>query len=172
MTILEKEKNQEAPIETKNDQPLRRREEMNALLNQQLADVIDLQGQCKQAHWNVKGPQFYSLHKLFDKVHEAVSEYVDMIAERIVQLGGEARGTVRTAAQSSRLPIYPPAIVTGEEHCEALASALASFARGAREAIKQSDKAGDDATADIFTEITRGADQWLWMVESQLHETA
>ena len=88
--------------ETENDISKSRRTELNALMNQRLADAVDLQMQMKQAHWNVKGPSFIGLHELFDKVDEAVESYVDMIAERIVQLGGIAEGTVRVSAARSR----------------------------------------------------------------------
>jgi starvation-inducible DNA-binding protein len=71
--------------------------ELNGLMNQRLASAVDLQTQMKQANWNVKGPSFIGLHKLFDEVDEAVESYVDMIAERIVQLGGIAEGTARVA---------------------------------------------------------------------------
>src|SRR3989475_7201798 len=79
---------------TKNDLPEASRLEVIGLLNQRLADCIDLQTQCKQAHWNVKGPTFIALHKLFDEINEDVEAYVDLIAERVVQLGGVAEGTV------------------------------------------------------------------------------
>src|SRR6188768_1736804 len=102
----------EAPTmyETENDLPKKARTELNALMNQRLADAVDLQLQLKQAHWNVKGPHFIGLHELFDKIAEDVETYVDEIAERAVQLGGIAQGTVRVAASSSRLEEYPPAI--------------------------------------------------------------
>src|SRR2546422_5718209 len=76
--------------ETENDISAERRSELNALMNQRLADAVDLQMQIKQAHWNVKGPHFIGLHELFDQIDEAVEGYVDLIAERIVQLGGIA----------------------------------------------------------------------------------
>ena len=84
--------------ETENDISQKRRLELNALMNQRLADAVDLQLQMKQAHWNVKGPHFIGLHELFDQIDEAVEAYVDLIAERVVQLGGIAEGTVRVAA--------------------------------------------------------------------------
>ena len=74
--------------ETENDLPKTARTELSALMNQRLADAVDLQMQVKQAHWNVKGPHFIGLHELFDKIAEEVEDYVDLIAERIVQLGG------------------------------------------------------------------------------------
>ena len=113
----------EAPkmYETENDISLERRSELNALMNQRLASAVDLQTQMKQAHWNVKGPNFIGLHELFDKVDEAVESYVDMIAERIVQLGGIAEGTARVAASRSQLEEYPLAIADGAAHVEAVA---------------------------------------------------
>src|SRR5215471_13081055 len=93
--------------ETENDLPKDARVEVIGIVNQRLADIIDLQTQLKQAHWNVKGPHFIGLHELFDKIAEEVESYVDLIAERIVQLGGIAEGTVRVAAARSRLDEYP-----------------------------------------------------------------
>src|SRR6266446_7725405 len=106
--------------ETENDISQQRRTELCALLNRRLADAIDLQLQLKQAHWNVKGPHFIGLHELFDKIAEDVESYVDLTAERIVQLGGIAQGTVRVAAGRSRLGEYPPAIADGMAHVEAV----------------------------------------------------
>lgn len=63
-----------------NDIPEKRRVQINCLLNQRLANAIDLQMQIKQAHWNVKGPNFIGLHELFDQIDEAVESYVDLIA--------------------------------------------------------------------------------------------
>jgi starvation-inducible DNA-binding protein len=136
------------------------------LLNARLADCLDLQTQTKQAHWNVKGPSFIGLHELFDKVAEAVEEYVDLIAERAVQLGGTALGTARLAAKNSTLKEYPHDITAGKDHVDALSSVLAAFAEQARSAIDESDNLGDPDTADLFTEVSRGIEQWLWFVEA------
>lgn len=152
--------------ETENDLSLQRRKQLNALMNQRLASAVDLQMQMKQAHWNVKGPSFIGLHELFDKVDEAVESYVDMIAERIVQLGGVAEGTVRVAAARSRLPEYPLAIADGLAHVEAVARALSTFGQEARSTISQADELDDADTADLFTEVSRGLDKWLWFVEA------
>ena len=152
--------------ETENDLPKPARTELIALINQRLADIVDLQMQLKQAHWNVKGPHFIGLHELFDKIAEEVESYVDMTAERIVQLGGIAQGTVRVAAARSRLEEYPLAIADGMAHVEAVARALSTFGREARLTIDEADKLGDADTADLFTEISRGVDKWLWFVEA------
>jgi starvation-inducible DNA-binding protein len=155
---------------TKNELSPNIRAQVAELLNQRLADCIDLQTQCKQAHWNVKGPSFISLHKLFDEINEDVEEYVDLLAERVVQLGGVAQGTARTVASRSRLEEYPD-LTKGQEHVDALSSALATFGHGARTAILETDEMGDPATADILTEITRGIDKWLWFVEAHEQDT-
>src|SRR5271154_6030942 len=100
-------------FKTKNDIPETTRAKVVGLLNARLADCIDLQSQTKQAHWNSKGPDFIALHELFDKVNEAVEDYVDDIAERAVQLGGVAEGTARTAVKRSSLSEYPVNTVDG-----------------------------------------------------------
>jgi len=152
--------------ETENDLPKQARTALIELLNQRLADAVDLQTQIKQAHWNVKGPHFIGLHELFDKIFEDVTEYVDLIAERAVQLGGIAEGTVRVAASRSRLEEYPLEIAEGSSHVEAVARALSSFGREARMAIDETAALEDADTADMFTEISRGIDKWLWFVEA------
>ena len=152
--------------ETENDISRDRRVEISALLNQRLADAVDLQTQMKQAHWNVKGPHFIGLHELFDKIDEAVEAYVDLIAERIVQLGGIAEGTARIAAGRSRLEEYPLAIADGSAHVEAVSKALSTFGHEARNSIDQADELGDADTSDLFTEVSRGIDKWLWFVEA------
>src|SRR5437763_12812422 len=109
-------------FKTKNDLTEATRVKVVELLNARLADCVDLQTQTKQAHWNVKGPNFIALHELFDKVNEAVEDYVDDIAERAVQLGGVAEGTARSVARRSSLPEYPAGVVDGRRHVEALSS--------------------------------------------------
>jgi starvation-inducible DNA-binding protein len=153
---------------TKNDLPEGTRRQVIELCNARLADAIDLQTQTKQAHWNVKGPHFIALHELFDKVNEDVEDYVDLIAERAVQLGGAVDGTARSVAKRSTLAEYPLKSGTGRQHVDALSSALAAFGKLIRSAIEESDRLDDKDTNDIFIEISRGVDKWLWMVEAHL----
>lgn len=152
--------------ETKNDLPEKIRLQVATLLQERLADATDLMIQAKQAHWNVKGPSFIALHELFDKISEDSEEYVDLIAERIVQLGGVAEGTIQLAAQRSKLPEYPLNISGGSEHVAALSGTLALFGELTRKAIDQANELKDADTADILTEISRGADKYLWFVEA------
>ncbi len=157
---------------TKNDLPEQTRVQVIGLLNQRLADAIDLQTQCKQAHWNVKGPGFIGLHKLFDEINEDVEEYVDLIAERAVQLGGVAEGTAGVVAQRTTLPGYPLAISSGADHVAALSDALAAFGRTVRIGIEEMNELEDAGSADMLTEISRGIDQWLWFVEAHHQDSA
>ena len=155
-------------FKTKNDLSEATRSKAVDLLNARLADAIDLQTQTKHAHWNVKGPNFIALHELFDKINEDVEDYVDDIAERAVQLGGIAEGTARLAAKRSLLSEYPANTVDGRAHVEALSSVLAAFGKSVRKAINDANEFGDLDTADLFTEISRGVDKWLWFVEAHL----
>jgi starvation-inducible DNA-binding protein len=144
------------------------RREVNQLLNASLATALDLKTQAKQAHWNVAGENFYSLHLLFDKIADDVEEAVDLVAERVLQLGGTALGTARLAAERSILGEYPHHAVDGKEHVEALAERLGIFSNHVREAIEKTAKLGDPTTSDIYTEISRAADKDLWMLEAHL----
>ncbi|HVY70437.1 MAG TPA: DNA starvation/stationary phase protection protein Dps [Verrucomicrobiae bacterium] len=154
---------------TQNDQREALRRAMIDLLNQQLADAIDLGLQAKQAHWNVKGPHFIGLHELFDKVAEEIEEFIDDIAERAVELGGVALGTVQVISKESRLEAYPLELASGQGHVTALSAATAKFGASTRAAIDAANEAGDADTADLFTGVSRGVDKLVWMLEAHLH---
>jgi len=151
---------------TRNSLPEKIRIEVAALLQDRLADSIDLMMQAKQAHWNVKGPNFIALHELFDKVFTDTSKYVDLIAERIVQLGGVAEGTIRVAATRSCLPEYPLDISSASKHVAELAHEIAFYGELIRKGIDLSAQLQDADTTDILTEISRHADGNLWFVEA------
>lgn len=151
---------------TKNDLSESIRRSAIGLLQPRLADAVDLATQAKQAHWNVKGPNFIALHELFDKVDDEADEYSDLIAERIVALGGTAEGTAVVAAERSTLAKYPLDITDGAAHVEALSSALATFGKSVRAGIDAAAQAGDQDTADLFTEVSRSVDKYLWFVEA------
>jgi len=151
---------------TQNDLPDKVRGGAVDLLNQQLADALDLALQAKQAHWNVKGPSFIALHELFDTVVAELFEHADDLAERAVELGGIAFGTARSAARTSRLVEYPLDIHSGHQHVAALSAALAKFGASSRAGIDGANALGDADTADLFTEISRGVDKLLWKVEA------
>ena len=137
-----------------------------ALLNKHLAAAIDLHGQLKQAHWNVRGPTFMAIHKLFDDVAATALETSDLIAERAAGLGGTAEGTVQVASAKSYLVPYELGVANEAKHVFAVSAALAAFGQSIREAAALSTTQGDATTADLFTEISRGVDQQLWFVES------
>lgn len=154
--------------ETKIDLPEGLRTRVVRLLNERLADAIDLGAQSKHAHWNVKGPNFIALHELFDEIAEHVEEHIDLLAERITALGGTAHGTLRAAARATSLPPYPEDIVEGLAHVQALATALADFGRKVRKGIAETAEWGDADTSDLLTEISRSADKDLWFLEAHL----
>jgi starvation-inducible DNA-binding protein len=155
-------------VPTRHDLPADARQRLVALLNQQLADTTDLRTQTKHAHWNVKGPNFIALHKLFDELAEQLAEFGDEIAERATALGGVATGTARVVAANSRVPEFPPDAFDWKAVVTALADRYANLAKSTREAIDQSDELDDKDTADLFTEVSRGLDKSLWLLEAHL----
>ena len=136
------------------------------LLNARLADVIDLELQAKQAHWNVKGPNFIGLHELFDQVSASAAKYKDEIAERAVMLGGTAVGTAQAVVERTMLPPYPIEAQDWHSHVDCVSSALAKFGTALRKAIDDSDELGDAVTTDLFTEIAHEIDKYMWFVEA------
>ncbi|MBT8338290.1 MAG: DNA starvation/stationary phase protection protein Dps [Gemmatimonadetes bacterium] len=136
------------------------------LLNQLLADTVDLRSQIKQAHWNVRGIHFQPLHELFDGVAEVLPGFSDELAERVGMLGGAAAGTVRDSATASRLAEIPGGLLTGNDAVTAVAERIAFVTNAVREGISIAGEQGDEVTADLFTEIARELDKQLWFVES------
>jgi starvation-inducible DNA-binding protein len=157
---------------TKIDLPEKVRRNVIVILNDRLAYAIDLQSQIKQAHWNVKGPNFIALHELFDKLSDVVLEQIDEIAERVTSLGGTAEGTVAVAAKRSKLKNYPLSITAGKDHLFYLSTQLSVYGKVVRAAITDTDELGDADTADLFTGISRDVDKYLWFLEAHLQEKA
>ncbi len=154
---------------THNSLPEEQRAKLVEVLNRRLADSIDLMLQAKQAHWNVTGPQFVALHELFGQIARSVEASVDLLAERVVQLGGCADGTVYAVARRTSLDRYPLEVAGENGHIEALATVLASFGKHARYAIGQATELLDADSAALFTDISRDIDRWLWLVEAHQH---
>ena len=157
-------------IQTRIDIPEKTREQVNTMLNQQLADMFDLYSQTKQAHWNVKGSDFYQLHKLFDELAEELLEKVDLVAERITALGGVAMGTVHMSAQSSRLPEFPGRAVLSMASVEVLAVRYASLAETTRSGINIASERGDETTSNMLQDISHQLDKSLWFLEAHLQK--
>src|ERR1700722_9119892 len=157
---------------TKIDLPEKTRRNVIVILNDRLADAIDLQSQIKHAHWNVKGPQFIALHELFDKISDVVLEHIDEIAERVTSLGGSAEGTVAVAAKRSKLKNYPLSITAGKDHLFYLSTQLSAYGKAVREAVAATEELGEGGPADPFTGISRDVDKYLWFLEAHLQEKA
>jgi starvation-inducible DNA-binding protein len=158
--------------ETKNDLTSNARKASIEILNARLAEAIDLALITKQAHWNVKGPQFIAVHEMLDGFRTELDGHVDTIAERAMQLGGTALGTSQDVARSSRLAPYPTDIYAIRDHLAQLIDHYAAAAKSARAAIGEAGEAGDADTADIFTAYSRGLDKSLWFLEAHTQEKA
>ncbi len=131
-----------------------------------LTDSIDLYNTTRHAHWNVKGPQFHSLHELFETFYKTLETDIDEVAERLVQVGGTAHGLSQHVAGSTRLPPYPAEIRQGMDHLDALIPRYVAVAKNLREGIDTTDEAGDADTADLLTEISQHIDKAVWMMEA------
>ena len=156
--------------QTRIDIPERIRTKVGKILNQTLVDTLDLKMQFKQAQWNVKGMNFYQLYQLFEEISTQLEVYVDLVAQRVAALGLVAVGTVRNAAHKSRIPEYSLKVADGQDHLIELADRLALYNKSVRKAIAQISDLGDRDTSDIYTEISRTVDKYLWFLEAHLQK--
>jgi starvation-inducible DNA-binding protein len=157
-------------IKTSNDLSSNAKTIAIGLLNARLADSIDLALLTKHANWNIKGPRFIALHEMIDTLRAEIDGHVDTMAERIVQLGGTALGTIQIVSIASTLVPYPIDISKEDDHLAALIERYAKVANAMRKAIGDADDAGDADTADIFTAFSRALDKALWFLEAHTHE--
>lgn len=155
---------------TQNDLSANAKSVSIAVLNARLAESIDLALLTKQAHWNIKGPQFIALHEMIDGFRTALDEHVDTMAERVVQLGGTALGTTQVVAKATTLAPYPIDIHKTKDHLAELIHRYGKIANSVRKAIDETDNAGDVDTSDLFTAYSRALDKQLWFLEAHVQE--
>ena len=157
---------------TRNDLPSNAKATVIGLLNEALASMIDLALLTKQAHWNLKGPQFIAVHELLDSFRKLIDNHTDIIAERAVQLGGTALGSLQSVSSTTKLKAYPTDIYKIHDHLAELIERYGDVANLIRKSIDEADEAGDANTADIFTAASRDLDKSLWFLEAHVQEKA
>ena len=137
-------------------------------LNARLADGLDLHSHLKVAHWNLKGPQFPSLHPLFESFAVSLANHNDAVAERAVTLGGKAYGTARHVASTSRLAEYPQATTRDLEHVRLLAERFETYLDGLRESRSLAEELKDTDTVDLLTGIITEFEKHDWFLRASL----
>lgn len=155
-------------FQTRNDLASDVRQKIVEMLNTQLAATLDLYTQTKHAHWNIKGPDFYQLHELFDDLATDIFGFIDLIGERTTALGGYALGTLRMASQGSYLPEYPKEAIDGRQHLDALIERYSRYGAECRKCIDTAQNEDDFATGDLFTDVCRAVDKDLWFLEAHV----
>lgn len=144
------------------------RTELVRTLNARLADGLDLHGQIKVAHWNVRGPQFPSLHPLFEQFANQLATYNDSIAERAVTLGGLAVGTARHVAKASRLSEYPQDTTRDLDHVRLLAERFDTYLAGIRESREVAQKLADEESVGLLTDVLTDFEKNTWFLRATL----
>ena len=155
------------PFATRHDLSDATRTKVVASLNQTLAEIFDLQSQVKQAHWNVKGPMFQTLHLMFETQYNELALAVDMIAERIRALGFPAPGTYSEYSKLSSIK-ETTGVPEATQMIRLLVEGQEAVTRTARKIFPVVDKASDEPTADLLTQRMQVHEKTAWMLRSLL----
>jgi starvation-inducible DNA-binding protein len=132
------------------------------VLQATLADLVDLSLLAKQAHWNVVGSHFRSLHLHLDELVGIARQYTDEVAERSTAIGISPNGKARTVAETSGLPTFPDGWTADTDTIAAVVAMLDALVKRLRQRIDETDKA-DLVTQDLLIEIARQIEQQHWM---------
>ena len=143
-----------------------------AILNQVLADTMTLRDMYKKHHWQMSGATFYQLHLLLDTHYEAQAELVDMIAERIMALGGISIAMAPDVAEMTRIPRPPKGREDVPTQIARLLEAHEIILRQAHEGAEIADESGDDGTNDLLvSNIIRTGEPQVWFLAEHLAAT-
>jgi len=155
-------------VPTALDMATENRKKLAAILNQTLADMSDLKSHAKQAHWNLRGENFVSYHKLADKVADEADAAADSVAERCAQIGGYVYGLLSHAAKNTTVPAFPEDVNDEEDCMDALLESVSHICGTCRKNIAATQDLSDYATSDMYIDITRAFDKLAWMLNASL----
>ncbi len=164
------------PFGTLKDLPLalegNARTQSVATLNQILAETMTIRDLYKKHHWQMSGATFYALHLLLDKHYEEQSALVDMLAERIMMLGGISIAMAPDVAEMTTIPRPPKGREDVPSQLARLLDAHEIILKAARDGAAAADDAGDDGTNDILvSNVIRTSESQVWFIAEHLAET-
>lgn len=136
-------------------------------LSHLLADTYTLYLKTHNFHWNVTGPQFQTLHLMFETHYTELAQAVDVIAERIRALGSFAPGTYAQFVKLSSIKEETD-IPKATDMIRLLVEGHESVIRTARKLFPQAQGADDEATADLLTQRIQTHEKTAWMLRSLL----
>lgn len=137
------------------------------LLNQDLADSYLLLVKTKKYHWDVVGPQFRSLHELWEEHYEKLTENIDAIAERIRTLGGYPIGSMEGFLKLATLKEHAGDVPSATGMVANLVQDHEQIVRNLRGHVDQSsEEFQDEGTADFLTGLMEEHEEVAWMLRS------
>lgn len=143
------------------------RQGVTELLNHDLADAYLLLIKTKKYHWDVVGPQFRSLHQLWEEHYEALTVNIDKIAERVRTLGGYPLGTAEGFLKYASIKEHIGDLPLATEMVARLVDDHEQIIRNLREHIDHCDeKYNDQGTADFLTGLMEQHEEMAWMLRS------
>lgn len=139
-------------------------------LQHSLVELIDLSLASKQAHWNLNGPLFYSLHQLLDEFVKDYRQEADIVAERILAIGNTADGRPQIVSNTADLPTFPSGYVSDYKVVDLLSQRLNTVGNRFRDRINELDDT-DLVSQDVLIEVERKIAEHLWMLREFQQQT-
>jgi starvation-inducible DNA-binding protein len=136
-------------------------------LNDFLANTYGLYLKTQNCHWNVTGPEFYSVHMLLEKHYQEMAEATDELAERIRALGGFVDATFTAFAKRSKVGDSKPSI-SCKKMIEELLSGHEQMSKMGRPLVARSQELHDDVTSDLMIKRLGFHEKAAWMLRSHL----
>ncbi|MBO1334363.1 DNA starvation/stationary phase protection protein [Streptomyces sp. VRA16 Mangrove soil] len=142
------------------------RDATGVLLQNTLVDLLDLSLVAKQAHWNIYGPRFRTIHLQLDEVVTTARDYADQVAERAAAVGISPDGRATTVAEHSGLPTFVSGWINDEKVVEALVQVFSTLIGRMRTRIDEAGRT-DAVTQDLFISLTAALEKQSWMFQAE-----
>lgn len=137
-------------------------------LDQHLANLHILYTKLHNYHWNVEGPEFFTLHAELEKLYDAVAEEIDAVAERMLMIGHRPTASLAEYLQKAQLKEAPSAPIRGKAVVEELLADYSTLIAGLRAGIKAAQEIGDEASADLMIGSLAAYEKTVWMLQAYL----
>jgi starvation-inducible DNA-binding protein len=139
-----------------------KRQAINTDLQATVVELLELQHDAKQSHWNIRGPLYFPLHEALQEYADLYLKYADLLAERQLQIGIPADGRTETIVQTANLPKFPAGFLSDKQVLDIMTERIFTIAKRVRQRIESTGKVGDEVTSNKFQDLSYELDKQVW----------